>query len=181
MSECFLTYLPEPMYPSFITTAARRLCRSSVMIVIFVSLLGCGVRSTHEASAVKHAEAVPVEPTSPKLRVQISGARSKTGNFVCALFANSDDFANRANPVASASLPVTQSAWIITDLPAGRYAAAIFHDENLDTKLNRHGLGYPLEPYGFSNNARGRFGPPHYEDAAFSFQDQNLKIKIDLR
>ena len=45
MSECFLTYLPEPMYPSFITTAARRLCRSLVMIAIFVSLLGCDVRS----------------------------------------------------------------------------------------------------------------------------------------
>ena len=77
MSECFLTYLPEPMYPSFITTAARRLCRSSVMIVIFVSLLGCGVRSTHEASAVKHAEAVPVEPRARNCEFNYQGHDQK--------------------------------------------------------------------------------------------------------
>jgi len=146
-----------------------------------VLILGCNAHPTNDSGTAANVQTAAVEPPSPTLQIQMSGARSDSGNFACALFANSDDFANRVNPVASASLPVAQSTWTVSDLPAGRYAAAIFHDENLDTKLNRHALGYPLEAYGFSKNARGRFGPPRYEDAAFEFQGEVLKIKIDLK
>ena len=48
-----------------------------------------------------------------------------------------------------------------------RYAVAAFQDENGDGILNSNVVGMPTENYGFSNDARGLFGPPDFDDAAF--------------
>ena len=66
-------------------------------------------------------------------------------------------------------------------LPAGEYAIAVFHDENLNNKLDRHALGYPLEAYGFSNNARGKFGPPKYQAATFQLGEETVELTISLK
>ena len=47
-------------------------------------------------------------------------------------------------------------------LPTGVYAVGIFHDLNGDGALSKNFLGMPKEPFGFSNNARARFGPPSF-------------------
>jgi uncharacterized protein (DUF2141 family) len=51
----------------------------------------------------------------------------------------------------------------LKDLPPGKYAIACFHDANADGKLNTNMMKLPVEDYGFSNNARGTFGPPAIE------------------
>jgi uncharacterized protein (DUF2141 family) len=43
-----------------------------------------------------------------------------------------------------------------------------FHDRDANGKMNFNPLGMPLEPYGFSNNARAPFGPPSWRRAAFT-------------
>ena len=65
------------------------------------------------------------------------------------------------------------------ELPAGQYAVGIFHDVNLNNKMDNNFLGLPKEQYGFSNNARALFGPPSYEDAAFELKG-DTKQSIDL-
>jgi uncharacterized protein (DUF2141 family) len=42
-------------------------------------------------------------------------------------------------------------------------------------------LGIPKEPYAFSRDARGRFGPPSFEDAAFELRDEKAVTTIKLR
>jgi uncharacterized protein (DUF2141 family) len=58
---------------------------------------------------------------------------------------------------------------VIHDLHAGKYAIASYHDENGNGKLDTNALGIPEEGYGFSNDARGTFGPPKFSEAAFDF------------
>ena len=53
------------------------------------------------------------------------------------------------------------------ELPTGQYAVGIFHDVNLNNKMDNNFFGIPKEQYGFSNNARALFGPPNFEDASF--------------
>lgn len=65
------------------------------------------------------------------------------------------------------------------ELPTGVYAVGIFHDLNGDGALSKNFLGMPKEPFGFSNNARARFGPPSFEEAAISVKEK-LSITIDL-
>ena len=65
------------------------------------------------------------------------------------------------------------------ELPAGQYAVGIFHDVNLNNKMDNNFLGLPKEQYGFSNNTRGLFGPPSFEDTAFELKGV-AKQSIDL-
>ncbi len=64
---------------------------------------------------------------------------------------------------------VTGSSASVTlkDLAPGRYALKAFHDLNGDGKMNTNPFGIPLEPFSFSNNARGRMGPTSWEAASF--------------
>jgi uncharacterized protein (DUF2141 family) len=68
----------------------------------------------------------------------------------------------------------------VSDLPPGRYAVMAFHDRNADTRLNTLPIGLPTEPYGFSNNARGRFGPPGWARAVFEVSGETRQA-IRLR
>jgi uncharacterized protein (DUF2141 family) len=68
-----------------------------------------------------------------------------------------------------------------TDLPAGEYAVKVFHDINSDSELNTSWIGWPKEPYGFSNDAPVNMGPPPYRLAAFRVKDGPNSIRIALR
>ena len=65
------------------------------------------------------------------------------------------------------------------ELPPGTYAIGIFHDANLNNRLDNYFFGVPREQYGFSNNARGFMGPPAIEDAAFLVEGKT-EISISL-
>ncbi len=53
------------------------------------------------------------------------------------------------------------------DIPVGTYAVGYYIDANENEKLDTNFLGIPKEEYGFSNNVRGKFGPPSFESASF--------------
>ena len=54
------------------------------------------------------------------------------------------------------------------ELPPGTNAIGIFHDANLNNRLDNYFFGVPREQYGFSNDARGFLGPPSFDAAVFS-------------
>lgn len=56
---------------------------------------------------------------------------------------------------------------VIKNLSTGKYAFKYFHDENNNKKIDVNWLGIPKEGYGFSNNAKGTFGPPPYKEMIF--------------
>ncbi len=69
-----------------------------------------------------------------------------------------------------------------TDIPPGRYAIAVFQDIDSDDRLDKNLLGVPKEPYGFSKNVFGRFGPPDFEDVAFEVgSGQQVALTIMLK
>lgn len=68
-----------------------------------------------------------------------------------------------------------------TDLPAGEYAVKVFHDINSDSELNTSWIGWPKEPYGFSNDAMGTFGPPSFEQASFKVGAGTNALRIRMK
>ena len=74
----------------------------------------------------------------------------------------------------------TESVTYRFEIPAGNYAIGIFIDTNANEALDRNFLQIPTEQYGFSNNAKGRFGPPSFADAAFNLESQ-LDQKLTYR
>ncbi len=53
-------------------------------------------------------------------------------------------------------------------LAPGQYAVRLFHDVNNDGRMNTNPFGIPTEPFAFSNNARGSFGPASWSQAVFA-------------
>ena len=71
------------------------------------------------------------------------------------------------------------SATFHFELPEGVYAIGIFVDTNYNNKLDKNLFRIPLEQFGFSNDARGHFGPPSFQDASFIVSDDaTLQIRL---
>lgn len=67
------------------------------------------------------------------------------------------------------------------DVVPGTYAVKVFHDINSDGKLNTSWIGWPQEPYGFSNDAPVNTGPPSFRLAAIVVGDKAMTTRIRLR
>jgi uncharacterized protein (DUF2141 family) len=66
------------------------------------------------------------------------------------------------------------------DLPFGEYAISAYHDEDKNEELNTNWIGIPKEGTAASNNAKGKMGPPKYEDAKFNFKNDGQKITFEM-
>jgi uncharacterized protein (DUF2141 family) len=69
----------------------------------------------------------------------------------------------------------------ISGLPYGKYAAALYLDENQNGVIDRNMVGLPTEAYGFSNNVRAKWSIPGFEKVQFAFQNNTeiLSGKVD--
>ena len=110
------------------------------------------------------------------LTVVVEGAQGRQGAVRAAMFR---DTAVRADIAVLDSVSGNSVTFVYPDLPAGRYALSVFHDVNNDGKLGTNPAGIPVEPYGFSRDAKGRFGAPSFDDAAIDVQaDQRVTIHL---
>lgn len=118
-----------------------------------------------------------------KLIVKFNGLNSDDGNIKIALCNSDENYKNHTSPFIGKSIPIDNHNAIIEfdDLPFGEYAIKAFHDEDANDDLNTNILGIPTEDYGFSNNVRGMFGPPSWEDAKFKLGDENKVVEILIK
>ncbi|MEM7354485.1 MAG: DUF2141 domain-containing protein [Acidobacteriota bacterium] len=108
--------------------------------------------------------ATPAEgaPASASLTVHLDCLKTREGVVRIALFDSADTHLKESVDSASVSAGQGSVHWQSSDLPAGEYSLAIYHDVNDNGRLDKNFLGLPKEPYGFSNNLRARFGPPKW-------------------
>ena len=69
---------------------------------------------------------------------------------------------------------------VVLDLgqhPAGTYAISVYYDINDNGKLDTGLFRIPKEKIGFSNNARGRFGPAKWKDTQFDVTE-DIEVNI---
>ena len=91
---------------------------------------------------------------------EFEGKRDATGNF--------------AVKALSGAMRISTS-----NLPAGDYAIRVLHDVNDNDELDTNYIGLPIEPYAFSNNATGNFGPPSWDAVMFTLSgsvEQTLQL-----
>lgn len=122
-----------------------------------------------------------ITESSSAFTLKIEGLKETKGEVRIAVF-NSEDTYTR-EPIYAVVLPVEGNLieWEVPDLPFGEYAIAVYHDKNKNGKLDTNLLGIPKENYGFSNNARGRFGPASWKEAKFIIQEKSTIHKIEIK
>ncbi len=69
-------------------------------------------------------------------------------------------------------------SFAISDINDGIYAIAAFQDQDGDGALSSNIVGMPTEKYGFSNDARGYFGPPDFKNAAFQIENNRATVPL---
>lgn len=106
-----------------------------------------------------------------KLALTVTGIADAKGALMIAVYDQSGYDAD--SPVAQAAIPVTgqTAAHSFDGLKPGKYGIKMFHDVDGDGKMGTNPFGMPVEPYAFSNNAKGQFGPAKWQDAAFDVAD----------
>lgn len=68
---------------------------------------------------------------------------------------------------------------VLENLKPARYAFQYFHDENSNNSLDKNLVGIPKEGFGFSNNAKGSFGPPPFEKWLFNLNG-NVRMSCQI-
>jgi uncharacterized protein (DUF2141 family) len=66
------------------------------------------------------------------------------------------------------------------DLPEGKYAVKVYHDENGNGKLDTGMFGIPKEGWGVSNNVKVVMSAPKIEEMLFDLNG-NKSINIELK
>ncbi len=116
------------------------------------------------------------------LEIHITGFENTDGIAKMALINSKENYETEENPFKGFNFKIENNEVIQTiTLPYGEYAIKVFHDENSNDELDTRIFGIPTERYGFSNNAKGAFGPPDYENARFILNVPVQKISIQLQ
>lgn len=115
-----------------------------------------------------------------KLEVTVKNIQELKGTIRMSVYSGEDNFMKK-NPI-SKEVKVTgkEVTVVFENVKPGEYAISTYHDVDDNKELDTGFMGIPQEPYGFSNDARGSFGPPSYEKAKFKV-DGNVKTSITVQ
>lgn len=129
---------------------------------------------------VTTAQTADAQDASGAISIQLSGLRPQ-GQVMAQIFNSEASY--RGGQAAGATMTAVggDTAQIrFADLAPGQYAFRLFHDLNGDGRMNTNPFGIPTEPYAFSNNAQGSFGPASWEQAVFTLNAGENVQQISL-
>lgn len=75
----------------------------------------------------------------------------------------------------------TTAGCTFDSLAPGTYAVQAYQDLNSNGTLDKSWIGWPQEPYGFSNDAPVNAGPPSFKLAAIQVNDVERTVRIRLQ
>ncbi len=178
-----------------VLTKMTRLLIASVLALSLSPIASANV--AHQASpvhdpALRDQTNAPSDTTSAEqgqvtaspvtiISVVFDNVRRREGNVVLRLCTQSQYEAGgagcRAEGADATRDPVTTA---FNNVAPGRYMIDAYHDLNANNQLDFRFFGPPKEPVGASNNARGRFSPPKFEDAAFDVSASDTMITVNI-
>lgn len=135
------------------------------------------------AMPLPQIQAAPNVPEASSILVEIDGLRSNRGQIMACMTANPKTFPDcQKDPHARhLTVPAANGETVqFRDVPQGRYAIALFHDENGNGRMDKM-MMLPREGFGFSRDAPLQFGPPRFGAASFQVGPAQLKTAIKVR
>lgn len=120
---------------------------------------------------------------SPMLGISFTNICEAKGSIYVGVYAKKADFLKPEKACFKKIIPVSVKGNLrfdCSELAPGTYAVSCFHDLNDNGELDTNFFGIPVEPYGFSNNARPKFRAPRWEEACFQVKEGGVQISIRL-
>ena len=122
-------------------------------------------------------------PGTGPLVVKVEGVEHTDGQMRFALFGAPEGFPSdpaTAEKVETLQIEGSTVIWNAGEVPTGMWAVSVLHDEDGDGTMATDWMGRPDEGWGVTNDARGSFGPPSFEDAAIEVGKDGARVVIQL-
>ena len=119
---------------------------------------------------------------SADLVVEVTGLSSNAGKVHFGLYDDPAAFPEDEGRVEGTRVKIKdrRAIAVFKDLRPGRYAVAVYHDENGNGEFDQALFGIPLEDFGFSNDATVFLGPPSFGEAQVSVPKEGARITIHM-
>jgi uncharacterized protein (DUF2141 family) len=116
-------------------------------------------------------------------KITVTGIRNSNGEINFNLYNNAEGFPKEEKKVIKhlrSKINNGACSVVFENIPFGKYAVAVYHDENNNKKLDKNFFGIPTEGTAVSNNAKGNFAPPSFDAATFDFDSQTKELSITM-
>ena len=114
------------------------------------------------------------------ITLEITTTKYNKGHVLLALYDSEGNYMKEIFRSAKVPIKNHKAEIVFSSLEKGKYAFSFFQDLNENKKIDTNFLGIPKEPYGFSNQKKGRFGPPKFKEVAFKLnKNEVFKIVIE--
>jgi uncharacterized protein (DUF2141 family) len=126
---------------------------------------------------------ITAQSQTVNLTVTVNNVKSNKGIVSVCVFNQANGFPEKTNlAVKCVNINAAKGTMQIKidGITPGKYALSAYHDENNDGKFNTNLLGIPKEAAGASNGAKGKMGPPKFENAVLMIDKSKTQISIVL-
>jgi uncharacterized protein (DUF2141 family) len=134
-------------------------------------------------SAIRAGAAPATGPSAAALTITIKDLRNKRGELIFGVFKQADGFPNIQGRSVYWEVKSADADALVfrAQLPPGRYAAGVLHDENRSGDMDKGLTGIPVEGYGVTNNPKPRFRKATFDEALFTLPPQGAALTISLQ
>jgi len=123
--------------------------------------------------------AAPAVFADTDVSVEVSGVSAADGKLFLSVFDSKKTWLKK--PILEESVAIDGDAGVFEiQLQPGFYAFHVFHDTDGNGKMKTNFIGIPKEPTAVSNDAKGRFGPPKFKDAAITVGEDAVVVPLKL-
>lgn len=133
---------------------------------------------------VPQAATEPDASGQPGITLRVLGVSNAGGSVRVAVYHSSENFNDSDKADWKSFVPSGNSDFTECFVPlealAETVAIAVYQDANDNGQLDRGLLGIPSERYGFSNAARGKVGPPSFDQASIAKPEPDSQIELEI-
>jgi uncharacterized protein (DUF2141 family) len=118
-----------------------------------------------------------------KILVNVSAIRNADGVIRASLYSSKKGFPSKpekAYMITSSTITKNEAVLIFENVPSGKYAVSVVHDENNNGKIDKTWAGMPKEGVGSSNNPKTMSGPPSFKSSSFEVFSTSVTLNINI-
>jgi uncharacterized protein (DUF2141 family) len=172
----------DPMHRSESSPTLRGPTRRAVAALALAGLCAAGLALAATPGVAASGEGC-IGDTPTTIRVTVENVRNSKGLITAVLYDdNPKTFLKSGSRLDRIRVEAREGATeLCLNAPAtGRYAVALYHDENGNKEFDTDFLGIPTEGYGFSQNPGFRFGKPDVEETVFAIETDPVALNISM-
>ncbi len=126
---------------------------------------------------------MPLAASAATLTIKVENISRKGGVLRLSLYGEASWPDDKSEPIVSANVPALAPETVITfsSLKPGVYGVKTYQDANGNEKFDQNWLGWPLERYGFSRDARPFLSAPGFSRTKFTLPEGETAIVINLQ